>query len=214
MIIRHDVDRQPKNALKMAKLENLLGICSTYYFRYPKTYNLDIIKTVNSLGHEVGYHYEVLDKAKGDYDKAIKIFENELKVLREDFDIKTICMHGNPLTKWDGKDLWNYYNYRDFGIIGEAFLSCKTVSFYFTDTGRSWCSKLNMKDNFELGKECLKVCSSLDLIQLLQSCRTNKNYITVHPERWSNNLIYWTTALARDVIFNTGKKILQVGLRK
>ncbi len=32
-IIRHDVDRKPKNALRMAELENNANICSTYYFR-------------------------------------------------------------------------------------------------------------------------------------------------------------------------------------
>lgn len=32
IILRHDVDRIPKNALKLAKLEHELGIGSTYYF--------------------------------------------------------------------------------------------------------------------------------------------------------------------------------------
>lgn len=31
--MRHDVDRKPQNALRMAKLENDLGIKVTYYFR-------------------------------------------------------------------------------------------------------------------------------------------------------------------------------------
>ena len=32
-LIRHDVDRMPNRALKMAKLEKSIGIRSTYYFR-------------------------------------------------------------------------------------------------------------------------------------------------------------------------------------
>ena len=31
VILRHDVDDKPKNSLKMARLENSLGIIGTYY---------------------------------------------------------------------------------------------------------------------------------------------------------------------------------------
>ena len=31
--LRHDVDEQPRNALKMAEVERDLGVCATYYFR-------------------------------------------------------------------------------------------------------------------------------------------------------------------------------------
>jgi len=48
-------------------------------------------------------------------------------------------MHGSPLSKWDNRDLWKRYNYRDFGIIGEPYFD---VNFdkvlYLTDTGRRW----------------------------------------------------------------------------
>ena len=37
-IIRHDVDRPPKNVLEMAKLESNLGIEATYYFRVKKKF--------------------------------------------------------------------------------------------------------------------------------------------------------------------------------
>src|SRR5690348_10947644 len=62
IILRHDVDRDPQNALAMAKLEAKYGIQSTYYFRYPKTFNLKAMTQIYNLGHEIGYHYEVLDK--------------------------------------------------------------------------------------------------------------------------------------------------------
>jgi len=32
MIIRHDIDRKPERALKMAEIENDLGVKSTYFF--------------------------------------------------------------------------------------------------------------------------------------------------------------------------------------
>ena len=66
IIIRHDVDDESEYALKMAKLENSLKIKSTYYFRITENvFKKDIIQKISRLGHEVGYHYEVLDDACG-----------------------------------------------------------------------------------------------------------------------------------------------------
>ena len=65
IIMRHDVDRKPENALRMAILENKLGVKSTYYFRtIPQTLKPGIIREVASLGHEIGYHYENLCDAE------------------------------------------------------------------------------------------------------------------------------------------------------
>jgi hypothetical protein len=63
VVLRHDIDRRPGNALQMAELEHELGIQSTYYFRFPCTFKPEIIRKIQALGHEVGYHYEVLSKA-------------------------------------------------------------------------------------------------------------------------------------------------------
>ena len=38
IVLRHDIDRRPGNALRMAELEHELGIQSTYYFRFPYTF--------------------------------------------------------------------------------------------------------------------------------------------------------------------------------
>ncbi len=38
VVLRHDIDRRPGNALRMAALEQKLGIQSTYYFRFPYTF--------------------------------------------------------------------------------------------------------------------------------------------------------------------------------
>jgi len=106
VILRHDVDRRPEMALKMAEMEKNMGIRATYYFRMmPGVFEPWIIKTMHDMGHEIGYHYEVLDKTKGDKEKAFILFEEELRMFREVTDVKTICMHGNPLVRWSNKDL-------------------------------------------------------------------------------------------------------------
>jgi predicted DNA-binding transcriptional regulator len=67
VILRHDVDRKPeKSTEKMAEIERDFGISSTYYFRSKKeVFKAGIIQAIEKMGHEVGYHYKVLDKAKG-----------------------------------------------------------------------------------------------------------------------------------------------------
>ena len=60
-------------------------------------------------------------------------------------DVKTICMHGSPLSRYDNRDLWNRYDFKDCWIVGEAYLSIKDVN-YFSDTGRSWNWKNKMRD--------------------------------------------------------------------
>ena len=96
----------------MAKLEHNLGISATYYFRIiPSVYKEEIIKQIQELGHEVSYHYEDLSLMKGNYYKAIKHFEFQLKRFRKFAPAKTICRHGSPLSKWDNKKLWERYLY-------------------------------------------------------------------------------------------------------
>jgi hypothetical protein len=72
-------------------------------------------------------------------DSAIESFKENLEKLRRVVPVETICMHGSPLSKYDNRMLWEKYDYRDFGIIGEPYLD---VDFndvlYLTDTGRRW----------------------------------------------------------------------------
>jgi len=211
VILRHDVDRSSKNALRMAELEKKIGVRSTYYFRYPYTFKPGVIKRINELGHEVGYHYETLSKAKGDYEKAIKLFESELSEFRKFVDIKTICMHGNPLSKFDNRALWSNYDFRNYGIIGEAYLSINDPEIYYiTDTGRNWENRNNIRDRFLWKSINKKIKSTEQLIEVLAEINPEKLYITVHPERWGYNVSNWILGYFRDSVFNLGKNILSI----
>ena len=78
IVLRHDVDELAWNALKMAQLENSLGVRATYYFRVVKQSNVpEVIEQIVGLGHEIGYHYEDLALAEGDEAKAIVIEVNK-----------------------------------------------------------------------------------------------------------------------------------------
>ncbi len=213
VIIRHDVDRMIKNSLNMAKREHEMGIRSSYYFRYPSTFRPDIIRKIRDLGHEIGYHYEVLSKTNGDYPKAIALFSKELEEFRKTGPVDTICMHGSPLSKYNNRDLWKHYDFHAYGIRGEAFLSFEQDDItYLTDTGRTWSNKHSLRDvmNTTRGKDTpVSLDTTDDLIAWLPAGPKNTIYITVHPERWSSNPVEWLVWSFLDYGMNTGKKILR-----
>ena len=159
VILRHDVDRKPMNALKMARIEKECSLSSTYYFRKRHhTFDTGIIQQIQCLGHEIGYHYEALVKSGGDFQKAIALFRTELAAFRDIVPVKTICMHGNPFSKWDNRDLWKKFDFRGFGIIGEAYLSIDFERYlYLNDTGRTWdTNKYNIRDKVKVAAHAVR----------------------------------------------------------
>jgi hypothetical protein len=214
-VMRHDVDRKINNSLRMAERENRLGIRSSYYFRYPHTFRPDIITKIRNLGHETGYHYEVLSKTKGDYEKAVALFASELGEFRKICPVETICMHGSPLSRYNNRDLWNRFDYHAFGIIGEAFLSFEQENndlVYLTDTGRTWSGKQSLRDVLRTspGSPDLQILdTTADLIEWIEKGSAKKLYLTVHPERWSSNTGEWVVWSVLDYGMNIGKKCMQ-----
>jgi hypothetical protein len=73
------------------------------------------------------------------FELAIDDFRLNLEKLRELYPVKTICMHGSPLSKYDNRLIWDKYDYRDYGIIGEPYFDVDFEEvLYLTDTGRRW----------------------------------------------------------------------------
>jgi len=65
IMIRHDVDGSLESALKMARIENEMGVTATYFVLLShKLYNvfeessICILKEIIKLGHEIGLHYD------------------------------------------------------------------------------------------------------------------------------------------------------------
>jgi len=205
VIMRHDVDRKPQNALKMALMERECGIRSTYYFRTTREVFIpDIIKEIAALDHEIGYHYEVLDKAKGNTEKAIEIFRKELEEFRRICKVDTICMHGNPLSPWSNKALWEEYDFKDFDIIGEPYLSIDySQILYLSDTGRTWNGKYSVKD--VIGREPAKYKTTEDVVYALKTREISNACLVVHPNRWNDGPGAWIKELIGQYIKNAGK---------
>ena len=214
-LIRHDVDRMPYRALKMAKLENSIGVKSTYYFRMkPLVFNSKIIKEVLNLGHEVGYHYETLSDKNGDLNLAMKEFKKNLIAFRKVAPCKTISMHGKPFKKYDNRSLWNLENHKilkdEFGVLGEVYLDIDYSEIaYINDTGRNWTSfKANNRDKVSSNIKS-SFDSSKELLFYIKKKSTKKICFQIHPERWVDNPFLWAIQFCIDNSVNVLKSLLR-----
>lgn len=194
VILRHDVDSWPINAKQMAEIEARRDIKATYYFRKsPLSYNEKVLDSIIAFGHEIGYHYEDLSACNGDKQKAIKRFEKNLSFYRQYYPVKTIAMHGRPLSKWDGKKLWEEYDYRDYGLIGEPYLDIDFEEMlYLTDTGNRWDGdKYSVRDYVKNSFQ-FDISSTFDLIDhIKKGLLPDKIMLNIHPARWNDNYIKW-----------------------
>ena len=221
IVLRHDVDLLPNNSLKFAVIQAELNIKGLYYFRaVPKSWDDKIIKEISGLGHEVGYHYENMDTCKGDLDKAWDDFRYNLDRLRSLVDVKTICMHGSPRSKYDNKALWSKYNYKSLAIIGEPYFNINFHEvLYLSDTGRCWDGwKVSVRDKVphqeNWTKQGLVFHSTNNIIKAVEEgSLPDKIMMTFHPQRWNDNPITWAQELVCQNIKNQGKRIF-ISLRK
>ena len=215
IILRHDVDRLPGNALKMARIEHDLNIPASYYFRaVPESWDEAIIRQIAGLGHEIGYHYENLSACKGDPCRAWEDFQANLARLRVLAPVTTICMHGSPMSRIDNLDLWQTYDYKTLGIVGESYLNVDfTKVFYLTDTGRRWNhTGASIRDRVDSGFD-IQVKNTGHLITLAREGRLpDMIMINTHPQRWNDHGWPWTKELVGQSIKNIVKRAV-VGWR-
>jgi hypothetical protein len=163
---------------------------------------------------------------------SIASFSENLAKLRRVVPIETICMHGSPLSKYDNRMLWEKYDYRDFGIIGEPYFDINFEEvLYLTDTGRRWdgdsvsiWDKATGDRRQASGGEVIRVeehrtprtarrtpflhfHSTLDIITAAKSgTLPDKIMLTVHPQRWDNRPLPWIKEIVWQNIKNIGKR--------
>lgn len=219
VILRHDVDLRAKNSLATAQIEHELDLQASYYFRViPESNQPDVIREIAALGHEIGYHYEDMAIMHGDTEKALAHFQEQLAYFRLYYPVSTICMHGAPTSKYDGRELWKHYDYREYGVIGEPYFDVDfSKVFYLTDTGRRWDGyKVSVRDKIpqyqdqwtERGwvyRRSSQIIEAAEQSQL-PACIM----ITTHPQRWTNNPLLWIKEVVVQTIKNTIKRLFLV----
>lgn len=212
LIVRHDVDRRPWNALEMAQRERALGVRTSYYFRsLPCSFVPEVITGIRDLGHEIGYHYEDWSLARFDKEQAIKMFAANLARLRALASVSSIAMHGSPLSRESNLTIWKHCDFNDWGVI-DAIESLDFKGFAsFTDAGRTFGqTSANLRDYLRNEDRIDDVHSSDDLAAFLRAGRYERVHIGVHPERWNDSPLPWTTQWAFDVAANSVKRGLKL----
>lgn len=215
VVMRHDVDRSVKRARELAEVENEMGVKTSYYFREKFIVeNRDDIRWIEGLGHEVGYHYEDLVTEKGDVDKSCARFVRNVEKMRQVADVRTITMHGSPMSRFDSKDMWRVYDYKKLGLIGEPQFDVDwREMFYLTDTGRSW-NGVSRRDKVaerasEWEAKGWVYKTTDDVIKAVREGRfPNRVMMTIHPQRWIDNRCEWVKELVVQGVKNCVKRVL------
>lgn len=204
LIMRHDVDADVTNALHMARIDAAHGVRSTFYFRMkPLIFDPGIIKQIKSMGHEIGYHYEVLSDTKGNYEQGRRLFLRNLQRLRKIVPVHTACMHGRSLSRIDNLDFFRHYALEAFDLVVEPYLSIDYADkYYFTDTGLCWNNQqFNIRDNVR-SKGSGGVCSTNELIEFMKSSIPERASLLTHTNNWVDNLFLWSVYKASFFLLN------------
>jgi hypothetical protein len=177
LILRHDIDFSPRIAMRMAQMEKDLGIRSTYFvllssplYNMLEEDNVQIVKKISRLGHEIGLHYSPSEFRPYGRNRR-RLLSTQIKVLEHLLGKKvyTIARHG----EWDRDPfaaIRGYINANHPHFRGDLFVH---------DSCRAWAPLQG-------------------LLKLLNSPKPiNKVQLLTHPETWQDDKIDRETWLER-----------------
>lgn len=166
LILRHDVDASLEAALEMARIENDLGITSTYFVLFShKLYNLlekddlNVLRKISNLGHEIGLHYDV--EVYKSYQRDMRrTLENEVELLEYLLHrkISSIACHNVGIS---GKDPFKNIRRYTNAYNPELF------ELYVSDSCRAW---------------------QLEDLSRLLSFNCKKTQLLIHPILWTKDV--------------------------
>lgn len=224
LVLKHDVETDVYKARKIAEIEKNYGHKGSYYvqaYLLNDEKNISLLKEMQAMGHEISYHYDVLDASKGDIEIAEKHFEaDKNKFEKLGFALTTVCQHGNPIIERTGyhsnRDFFRNSDiqrkYADISDIMVNFKQSKSVEYdYYSDAGRKFKKIYDPINNDISPSENLDVTyKNLDSLYK-EILKSNSSIVSIHPHRWTKSaLIYiFKTVLFRiiKVIAKTFVKI-------
>lgn len=213
VVLKHDVETNVPRALQLAQIEQKYGICGSYYVQAyllddPK--NVDMLRQMQAMGHEISYHYDVLDANNGDFDAAERDFDRWLERFRQyGFDFVTICQHGNPV-----KDRKGYTSNRDFfrnpgikarhsglvDMVVDYSRHIRAPYAYVSDAGYMW-KHITEPETNDLRPGSTDVTiggfGSLKNFVTTAGCAV---IISTHPHRWERTML---RSKAKRLLFRT-----------
>jgi hypothetical protein len=188
IILRHDVDYNISDAIRIAEIELAYGINATYFIRLNNKSTQKKIEQLNSMVSEIGLHYDLLVTSKYNFKDALTIFNDQLNYLNSIINVRTISAHGSSTKKTIGTELLEKINLKPYDIIGEAMLSVDFERLpYYSDAGRTWNSQRNKLYDFPdiITKDYKYIDKSHELCSLISKGYYKAIYISSHPELWA-----------------------------
>lgn len=227
LVLKHDIENTVPKAYKLAEIENKYGHRGTFYahaYLLDDPQNVELLRKMQAMGHEISYHYDVMDSNHGNLDGAIREFEeNRQRFEKLGFPIITVCQHGNPVVERIG-----YTSNRDFfrssrvqalyTNIADIMVDYKekyhTDYSYFSDTGRKFKLIYDPINNDIINTDDKNIPYE-DLNALLEAL-PSKAIISTHPHRWTDSAAsYIVKEKAFKIIKGTAKLAMKVpGVKK
>lgn len=221
LVLKHDIENTVQKAYKLAEIEYKYGHRGTYYahaYLLDDPQNVTLLKKMQEMGHEISYHYDVMDSNHGDLGGAIKEFEeNRQRFEKLGFSIITVCQHGNPVVERVG-----YTSNRDFfrsirvqalyPHIADIMVDYKekyhTDYTYFSDAGRKFKLIYDPINNDVVNSDEKNIPYE-DLETLLEALPA-KAIISTHPHRWTDSA---TSYIVKDKAFKIIKGVAKLAMK-
>ena len=227
LVLKHDIENTVPKAYKLAEIENKYGHRGTYYahaYLLDDPQNVELLRKMQAMGHEISYHYDVMDSNHGNLDGAINEFEVNRKQFESlGFPIITVCQHGNPVVERIG-----YTSNRDFfrsprvqelypniaDIMVDYKDKYRTDYSYFSDAGRKFKLIFDPINNDIVNSDDKNIPYE-DLNALVEAL-PSKAIISPHPHRWTDSAAsYIVKEKAFKIIKGTAKLAMKVpGVKK
>ena len=201
LVLKHDIENTVYKSYKLAEIENYYGHRGTYYIHahlLKDSNNVELLKKMQKMGHEISYHHDVMDSNHGNIDNAIIEFNNNKNLFEKlGFCVTTVCQHGNPIIERKG-----YTSNRDFfrndkvqklyPNISDIMVNYKekhNIDYeYYSDAGRKFKLIYDPINNDRIKSDDKNISyETLDeIIKNLDSM--SKIIISTHPHRWTNSV--------------------------
>lgn len=223
IMLKHDVETNPGKALALARIENKHSHKGSYYvqaYLLHNAKNIEILKQIQELGHEVSYHHDVMDSNKGNIHKASVEFQKNIEMFEKNgFSVETVCQHGNPIVGRVGyssnRDFFRDCNIANrYSHITEMMVNFKSKMgadyLYISDAGYGWKIIFDPENN-DIEKSEDKDISLINLDDVMKRMEDGSSVIiSTHPHRWNSNAF---EAIVAEFLFISIKKVAKCALK-
>ena len=220
LVLKHDVETDVAKAYALAAIEEKYGHKGSYYvqaYLLDQPENVEILKKMQAMGHEISYHYDVMDSCKGDLNKAILEFDaNKKKFEDNGFELETLCQHGNPIVERVGytsnRDFFRSSKvqelYPDLCDIMVNFKAIRETDYtYYSDAGRQFKMIYDPLTNDIVNSDDKNI-SYPDLDGVFSSFCGENVIVSTHPHRWTKSAVIYGIKTAVFKGIKTVAKIL------